>query len=113
MRLNHLLAVEAKEVAESDYDDNRERWVHLRAIWGNLKPLSGQELIEAQQIVKNVTHQITTRWQNSVRDDMRLVHRGHDGVRVFYPRSVINIDERDQYAQILAIESDIDSHAET
>jgi SPP1 family predicted phage head-tail adaptor len=70
-------------------------------VWASLEPLSGRELLNAQQIVSDSTHQITMRhtWKIGHRDQILF------GSRIFEVDFISNIDERNIELVILAHEA--------
>ena len=49
-----------------------ESWSEFAAAWMDIVKLSGGELVTAQQIKPNSTHQVTMRYQDGVTSDMRI-----------------------------------------
>jgi len=49
-----------------------ESWAEVSTAWMDIIKLSGGELVTAQQIKPNSTHQVTMRYQSGVTSDMRI-----------------------------------------
>jgi SPP1 family predicted phage head-tail adaptor len=49
-----------------------ESWAEYATAWMNIVKLSGAELVTAQQIKTNSTHQVTMRYQDGIAADMRI-----------------------------------------
>ena len=49
-----------------------ESWSEFAAAWMQIVKLSGSELVTAQQIKTNSTHQVTMRYQDGIAADMRI-----------------------------------------
>ena len=64
------------EIVDSNGDHSRE-WEYITTQWCEIKPLSGRELLLAQQVQSSVSTNIVTRY----RDDLDAKCRGtHNGV---------------------------------
>ena len=75
-------------------------WSDVATIWADVQPASGREVFHAQQLQKNVTHRITTRYRTDVSTANRLLW----GSRSFNIRAVLTVSERNRYTLILAEE---------
>lgn len=79
-------------------------WSLVRDVWASIEPLSGRELIEAGRMSSEVTHRITTRYDQDIVEmdsTYRMVFRS----RVFSPVSMVVPDERNESIVISARES--------
>ena len=47
-------------------------WAEFATAWVNIIKLTGGELVTAQQIKPNSTHQVTMRYQDGITPDMRI-----------------------------------------
>lgn len=72
------------------------------AVWCHVEPLSGRQLIAAQQLVTTVTHRVTTRYNPSLALHPRL--RIKIGPRVLLISHVLNVDERSREWEMLCTE---------
>jgi SPP1 family predicted phage head-tail adaptor len=86
-----------------------ENWYPVCTRWAEIKPLSGQEIFQGQQVRPDITHQIKMRWfkealtyvlKPGVDPKMRLVFEG----RPLNVVSCVNIGERRRELDIRAIE---------
>lgn len=75
-------------------------WTDVATMWCSVEPAGGREIWQAQQLQKNVSHKITTRYRSDVTTANRLLW----GTRAFNVRSVVNVSERGRYTLILADE---------
>ena len=64
-------------------------WSNLATVHAKVETLSGDELIQAHQLVANATHRITIRYQSGLTPE----HRAKFGSRYLYIRAVNNIEE--------------------
>jgi SPP1 family predicted phage head-tail adaptor len=89
--------------------------------FGNLAPfavtrariesLLGRELYEAQQLVAQVTHKITIRWQRGIRAKQFVGFRSPDLDRVFQIQHVRNPDDIPHLLILLCVERDDSARA--
>jgi len=64
-------------------------------VWAYIRPMSGRELMNAQQPIGEVTHQVTIRYDSSVSVDDRI--RYYDNVKKAYRYFDINyVGNRDE-----------------
>jgi SPP1 family predicted phage head-tail adaptor len=77
-------------------------WATIATVWGEIVPASGSEIYTAGHLEGRVTHKVNMRWRSdlAITTDMRLLYN----MRSFNIRSVINTDERNQYAVLLVEE---------
>ena len=78
----------------------QENWTPLMSVWASVEPLSGQELLLAAQAGVQVTHQVTTRYQQALAGptahDLRIV----EGSRVLEVKSQ-PIDESERHRSLV------------
>jgi SPP1 family predicted phage head-tail adaptor len=99
-KFRHTLTLQRQVHPEDDFIDDGEQWDTVAAIRAEVMPMSGKELLEARQIVANVTHKVTTHWQPIFKSDMRLDFHG----RVLNIASVINVGERSRRCEMMCVE---------
>ncbi len=76
------------------------KWTTLYTVWARIRPLSGRELIAAQSVQNETTHEIAMRWRTGITANMRARWKG----RYFNFLNVRNLDEADEWLVILASE---------
>lgn len=75
-RLRHVIVVERQvEVQDSNGDHYRE-WQYVTSVRAEIKPMSGRELLLAQQVQSNVSVNIVTRYNALIDSTVRLRHGG-------------------------------------
>lgn len=100
-RLRHRIAIQSASESLDDFGSTTKVWSTDTTVWGHVEPLSGQEKFEAQQVVGEVTHKITTRYYSSgITPDMRLVYDS----RTFEILSVIDVREHNRAMELLCKE---------
>jgi len=68
--------------------------------WAEIRPLTGRELLNAQEIVDDVSHQITMRYTSDVDREDQILFDGH----TYDISAVLNPDMRNISLVILANE---------
>lgn len=84
-------------------------WVDVATVWAHVHPLAGRELINAQSVYAEVTHNIIIRWQSAFADpvavsEMRVVYAG----RHFNIGAAINLEEGMRYLALSVAEGLVD-----
>ena len=77
-----------------------DSWAGTATLWARIEPLSGRERLAAQQIEDTVTHRVTIRYRSGVSAQQRIAF----GVRVFNIRAVLDVDERNEWLELLCEE---------
>jgi SPP1 family predicted phage head-tail adaptor len=82
-----------------------ESWSEFSTAWMNIVKLSGGELVTAQQIKPNSTHQVTMRYDAGVQSDMRIKWNPTvNSTTTLHIVDVNNIDHGNHTLSILAKE---------
>ena len=98
--LRHRVAIQSEVNTRDAIGGVAKTWSTDATVWANIRPLSGRELIAAQQVDSRVTHEITVREYSGLNSNMRFLHES----RAFNIVSVRDIDERDKLQICQAIE---------
>jgi SPP1 family predicted phage head-tail adaptor len=77
-------------------------WVTQFRGYCQLEPLTGNELVVQKQIHSTVTHKIVTRCIQSATP--QPTWRVKYGSRLFHVESILNVDERNEYWEMIATE---------
>lgn len=78
-KLRHLVTFQVPIVEIDSNGDATESWTDAfdsQQISAAIEPLSGRELVAAQQVHSRVTTRITVRYRPGILPEMRVVHRG-------------------------------------
>ena len=78
-KLRHLVTFQTPTVEIDSNGDATEAWTDAfgaQQISAQIEPLSGRELIAAQQVHSRVSTRITVRYRPGILPEMRVVHRG-------------------------------------
>ena len=82
--------------------ENVPEYTEYMTVWAYVAPKTGREYDEAQTLRAETTYTVLTRYFPGITTDMRISFRD----RVFDIESVLNIDERNEQLQIVAVEKD-------
>jgi SPP1 family predicted phage head-tail adaptor len=98
--MRHRLQLEAAlETADGGGGVTRT-WALAAEVWAALKPLAGDERVEADGVHGRVSHEVWIRYRAGVLADMRF----RLGARVFEIRSVIDTGERHRFLRCMVEE---------
>lgn len=97
-RLRHRITIQYKSATtQNTAGEEVVTWAKYVDAWASIKPLRGQEYLQARQTQANVDHRIELRYQAGITPEMRVVF----GSRIFSIESVLNVDERDFLLQLM------------
>lgn len=104
-RLNTRLTLQQRSTTQDASGGQSTTWSDVATVWAFVRPLSGREIIAAQAVNSELTHQITIRWQAAYASPkamaaMRLVAGG----RIFNIQSAANEREENRYLVMMATE---------
>lgn len=77
-RLRHFVTFQTPVVEVDSNGEATETWTDAfdgRQISASIEPLSGRELVAAQQVHSRVTTRIVVRYRPNILPEMRVVHR--------------------------------------
>lgn len=103
--LRRRLTVQQRTTAQDSSGGQLTTWSDVATVWGDIQPLTGRELVTAQAVSTEVSHQITIRWQPAFASPksvaaMRVSYAG----RLFNIHAAINEDERNRTLTLMASE---------
>lgn len=103
--LGQRITLQQRSLAQDATGGQLTTWTDVATVWAEVMPLSGRELIAAQAVASETSHQITLRWQPVFADPktitaMRVVYHG----RHFNIGAAINEDERNRTLVLLVSE---------
>ena len=109
--LRRRVLLQKRIVTQDTFGQQVTNWIDfLSGVPSDIQPLSGRELIAAQAVNAEVTHQIVVRYHPLLVDPiqnaaLRIVYAPAAGVlRYFNVQSATNVDERNKQITFLAIE---------
>lgn len=100
-RMQHRIEIQDNVFGEQDAHGNREKVpTTLARVWADIMPLSGRELLLAQQVNATVTHSIRMRYREGVKPNQWIVFKG----RTFDINSITNERESDRVMMLSCTE---------
>lgn len=98
--LRHRLALQTSTDSKDAGGGLVETWATVATVWGSVKPLKGEDKVNAQLVNSEITHSIKIRYRPGVNAQGRILF----GSRIFQLFEVLNIDERNREMHIGAKE---------
>lgn len=102
----HLIEFWRLAGPHTDYCDTEEASERAYRAKAAIVPLTGQDLVNAQLVEKNITHRIEIPWPKSVRittDYWILWPRTNEPTVRFNIRAVMNVESRNRELQLLCV----------
>lgn len=94
-KLKHRITIQAATETRNDTGDVLKSWATFADRWASIEPLTGRELMKAQQVSSEVTHKVTIRYLAGVTPQHRILF----GSRVFNINSVL--DSMEQHKELV------------
>ena len=94
------IEIQSRSMAADTYGGPNPTWSTAATRWGQITPLSGRELWQAQQVRPDVTHRIVLRYYAGLTPRHRLLV----GSRVFNISSVLDIENRQRLHECVCVE---------
>lgn len=88
----NLVKLQKAIVTSDEYGDGPTTYQTITTAWASIRSLSGRELINAQQVSSEVSHEITTFFNQQITPRGRVVL----GSRTFHIESKTNPDQREK-----------------
>ena len=99
--LRHRVAIQNSTPSQDGYgDDSNRTFSTVETVWGSVEPISGRELLNAQQIQAETTHRIRIRHTTNATSQSRILFKG----RTFEIVSLINWMEKNCRLELLCKE---------
>lgn len=100
--LKKRVAIRSASAVQDEYHENTLTWSTDATVWASIEPLSGREMVSAQQQHAETTHRVRMRYQpnTTVTAEKRLLF----GTRVFDIVNVIHCREGKRMLEILCKE---------
>lgn len=100
-KLNQRIELQSATVAADSYGEPIQTWTTYTTVWAAVAPLSGRELIYAQQVSSETNIRITIRYTSAV----AVGHRVKYGTRYFDINAVIDRDMRNEQIELMCKEA--------
>ncbi len=103
--LRKWLSLQKRTYTEDGIGGSSDTWAEIAKVWGAIMPISARELAFAAKLEVRGTHRILIRWRADIdtNGDHKLVLVENPD-REFNIRSVIDVEERQRYLEIVAEE---------
>ena len=98
--LRHRITIQSVTETEDTFGGTTEVWGTHATVWASIEPLSGRELLQAQQVQAEVTHRVRCRYVSGVTSKMRVLY----GARYFNIITPINPEERNRELALMCKE---------
>ena len=98
--LRHRITIQARAAGMDDFGQESETWATVATVWASVEPLSGRELLSAQQIQSDTSHRVRMRYRAGITTSHRVLFN----LRPFNIRSVINRQELGEMLELLCTE---------
>lgn len=99
-KLRHRATIQQLVNIDDGAGGSIETWQDIATVWAAIEPLRGNERYTAQQVQSTLSHKVTIRYREGIKPQMRLTYKG----RVFEVESVIDVEERHQWLELLCSE---------
>jgi len=99
--LRHKLEIQENTPTRNAVGEEVDSWTTVATVWASIEPLSGVELLNAQQVAAETTVRIGLRYRSGV----TAAHRIKFGARIFDINVVSNVGERNRELQLLCKEA--------
>lgn len=99
-RLRHRVQLQQVTETRDVYGGVVRSWTTFARPWASVEPLSGNELLKAQQVIAGVTHRVRLRHRDGITASLRFVHRG----RNLNIKGFVNPEERNRELECMCME---------
>lgn len=99
-QLRKRLTIQQRSAAQDSYGQPLTTWTDVATVWGAVEPLSGRELMAAEAVQAEVTHQVVIRYRPGISAKMRIAY----GARLFDIQNVLDENERHRILTLLCLE---------
>jgi SPP1 family predicted phage head-tail adaptor len=98
--LRHRITFQKPIKTPDEYKGHTVNWQDVVTVWASIEPLSGREYFYAHQIKNEVSHRVRIRYRSDITAEMRIKH----GERIIGIESIIDLQERHQFLEVLGRE---------
>lgn len=103
-KLRHRIELQRNVPTRHGMGEQLDSWAKYATVWASVEPLTGTELLNAQQISAEVTHRVKIRFCSDVKPEHQVIHNG----RTLEIIAVLNIAERRRSQHLMCKEVVID-----
>ncbi len=103
--LRHRVTFQSRSMSADSFGAQSESWSDVATVFADISPLSGRELLAAQQVQSEISHTVTIRYQTQFAGPKAVAAmRIKYGERIFNIHSSIDPDERHKSLQLSCAE---------
>lgn len=95
-RLKHKITFQQLGKDKNGYGEIIEKWVDIKTVWAEIKPVSGNQFFAAKQINSEISHNVYIRYRADLKPSMRIKYKE----RVFEILYLMNVNEENWLMQI-------------
>lgn len=74
--LTRRITIQQRQTGQDTFGQQLAGWVDLLTCWAEITPLSGRELMAAQAMQAETTHEIVIRYRPGITAAMRVLYQG-------------------------------------
>lgn len=98
--LRRRISIQRRNTTQDTFGQAIPTWMDVVVCWAGIEPLAGRELVTAQAVNAEITHQVVIRYRTGITPAMRVLY----GTRFFNILSILNVDERNRQLTLGASE---------
>ena len=102
--MRHRVTIQHPLETRTDSGHVTHSWKDLRTVWADVRPLSGRELLSAQQVQSDTTHKVTIRYMDGVDNKNRLVWSNNALTKTLEVTSAIDVGARERFLELMCRE---------
>ena len=99
-KLRHRIEIQNYTTTKDGIGHPVKTWATRDTVWAWIRPMSGREIMNAQQPVGEITHKVTIRYHATI----VVTDRIKFGTRYFDINFIGNYDERNEFMEIMCKE---------
>ena len=100
-KLRHQIELQSYTTTADDVGHPVKTWSTYTTIWAWVRPMSGREQLNAEQVTGEITHKVTIRYHSTI----AVTNRIKFGSRYFDINFIGNYDERNVFMEIMCKEN--------
>lgn len=89
-QLRKRVIIQQRSQTQDDYGQPLQTWTDVATVYAGIEPLNGRELLAAQAVNSEVSHNVTMRYRTGITPAMRLNYQG----RLFNIHTILDENER-------------------
>jgi SPP1 family predicted phage head-tail adaptor len=105
-RLRHEIELQSYTTTDDDFGQPIKTWSTYATVWAWIRPMSGREVMNAQQPVGEITHKVTVRYNKTLTPAHRIKFYDYEraAYRYFDINFLGNYDEKNVFMEMMCKE---------